>query len=208
MSDDPRVIPIRPSYVSFYYRWSGSRYIKVFRKQFHVFPGYARTLHGAQSESLLNMVTDINIPFPCPNAPYVLLSRPVDRKAICLTTAFPKKVLCKPPPWALLNEQERLDLIAERTLQPYRQKIPGLERQFTAYRQTRQKLMAEFARVHGTEETAAANKSKRRGKQRASQQQHSSNSNSRNAPNSATARPKGKVVLMDDGQEAIVMEED
>ncbi len=207
LSDDPRVVPIRPTHVSFFYRWSGSRYIKVFRKQFHVFPGYARTLHGAQSESLSNMVTDINIPFPCANAPYVLLSRPVDRKAICLTTAFSKKVLCRPPPWPLLNEQERLDLIAERTLQPYRNKIPGLEQQFTSYRRSRQKLMAEFVRVHGTEEKAAANKAKRKTKQRNSPG-HDSSKTSTSSTAPKQQHGTGQVVVMDDGQEGVIMDDE
>lgn len=200
LSDDPLVVPIRPGYCSFSYRWSGTRYIKVFRKQFHVFPGYARTLHGAQSESLENMVTDINLPGNWGNAAYVLLSRPTSAKAIRLSTSFPKAALCRPPKWPLLNEQERLDRLAEKTLQPYRHKIAGLEQQFAEYRRLRAALMTEFVKTHGDE---ASTVDAETGKKKKRKQQATATSQAK--PIGGT---RSRVIATADGDEAVEMERD
>jgi hypothetical protein len=151
LSSDPKVVIITRQKADFEYAYKEKAKQKFQREQFPLQPGYARTLHTAQGETITDgMISDVNIDFNCPNGVYVLLSRPTKGNGLALLTAFDaKKALCKAPPWSLLNEQTRLDRIAEKTMQPFLDRLPKLRENFSKYLDARQAMMSRFVDKHG-----------------------------------------------------------
>ena len=145
LSLDPKVVPLEAVTGGFEYQ---ERY-SIRRRQFPVLPGYARTLHSTQSETVKNLATDLNMGFPCANHAYVILSRPVNREAIVLLQAFKKELLQKPPTAELLLEQNRLEAIHDRTARDWFARIPGLLKDHQAHVRQRGEMLTAFFDMHG-----------------------------------------------------------
>jgi hypothetical protein len=139
--------------------------VKLKRTQFKVFPGYARTLHGTQSESLKQMIASLNFGFHIPNGNYVLLSRPVDRDSIGLLDSFRPSVLQTPPSPALIEEQERLANLARTTAERYFGDIKDLRADQEAADRERSEMVGQYIAQHGARKlvTGKGKKRKERG---------------------------------------------
>jgi hypothetical protein len=181
LSSDPKVMVISRQKADFEYAYKEKARQKFQREQFPLQPGYARTLHTAQGETITDgMISDVNIDFNCPNGVYVLLSRPTKGNGLALLTTFDaKKALCKAPPWPLLNEQSRLDRIAEKTMQRFLDRLPKLRENFAKYLDTRQAMMNRVVDKHGAPPSADDEDSMlehRKGKGRKRSAPHADNS--------------------------------
>jgi hypothetical protein len=136
--------------------------VELKRTQFNAVPGYARTLHGTQAETLNNMTSSLRFGFNITNGAYVLLSRPVSKDAIVLIDDFDPSVLKTPPKPALIEHQEWLADLAGVTLAPYLRTVTDLQSAQDEADKLRAKMVALYIEHHGQHDLSRDKKGRKR----------------------------------------------
>ena len=126
---DDCIIPIEPVFTTYHIKVSVGRRIvqrTVKRKQFPLTAAYAFTDYRSQGQTIPYVVVDIATP-PTGGLSlfnlYVALSRSSGRDSIRLLRDFDDKLFEKPHDWALIQEDERLEVLDRQTRIWYEQVV-------------------------------------------------------------------------------------